>query len=369
MAIKKEGFKRLRKKQEEERSVRVFSEVLKHDSNTRKKKKKRTNKVSYIDIRVSYNLPVVREKEKWVCNSYNPEKQKLDYIKWCYCKYYVPQFMFSLFFEKHHYFQHYFSLFLNWFSILANGESFYKRTKDYFTKKEAHVFSNINNNESIIYNFWYAKCKAIELDKQLTYAICKRSENIDIQSKKWCEVIQFIKKIENDINKNEFGLLLDFLCFYVGQNDFSLKGRTASSIIKMSNDWHLDQQRIKNNKYLDMSWNGLNIPNWKYTDKNNIIWTIIQLKNAKELQKEGNAMRHCVGNYAPRCQKGECSIFSLRQYDIVGQCERVATIEVLNKTFDVVQVRGYCNKMLRPDEDKIVKKWISKYNLKNSRMF
>ncbi len=368
MAIKKEGFKRIRKRKERERSE-SFSAVLKHDNDTRKEKKKRTNKVSYLNIHANYDLPVVREKEKWVCNSYNPDKQKLDFIKWCYCKYYVPQFMFSLFFEKHKYYQTYFSLYLKWFSILANGESFYKNTKDFFTKKEAHVFSNINNNESITYNFWYAKCKAIELDARLTHIICKRLENLSIENKKWCEVINFIKKIENNIDKQDFVLLMDFLQFFVNQNDFSLKGRTYSSIMKMSNEWHLDQQRIKNNKYLDLSWDGLNIPNWKYKDKDNNIWTVVQLKNAKELQNEGNAMRHCVGSYAPRCQRGECSIFSLRQYDIVGQCERIATIEVLNKSFDVVQVRGYCNRLLKTDENKIFKKWISKYNLKNSRMF
>lgn len=89
-------------------------------------------------------------------------------------------------------------------------------------------------------------------------------------------------------------------------------------------------------------------------------WSIDQITSSKELQVEGNAMRHCVSSYVPYCRSGEISIWTMRE----DGCRKV-TIEVRNST--IVQARGLANRPIRPTERFLLNRWASQNNLSINR--
>ncbi|MBK6933363.1 MAG: PcfJ domain-containing protein [Saprospirales bacterium] len=97
-------------------------------------------------------------------------------------------------------------------------------------------------------------------------------------------------------------------------------------------------------------------PGWQYE--------IVQLNTARALQEESLSMRHCVATYVERCAKGYCSIWSLRKANSgAGQFDRLITIEV-NKQGNVVQARGFANRMPDCAEAGLIRAWCAEAGLR-----
>src|SRR5205814_7389556 len=114
-----------------------------------------------------------------------------------------------------------------------------------------------------------------------------------------------------------FGEIADFLAWKL-RNDraFSLKGRTLTSVIKLTNEWHVLMQKAKLGHKVE--WKGMGIPDWEHEAKDRI-WTVSELLNNRELLNEGRKQKHCVYSYVQACAFGRTAIFSLRAYrNIVG---------------------------------------------------
>jgi hypothetical protein len=84
-------------------------------------------------------------------------------------------------------------------------------------------------------------------------------------------------------------------------------------------------------------------------------FVVRQLKRAEDLVMESRAMRHCVSAYAAKCITGNASIWSLRRCSKDG-IDRLLTIEV-NRQDRAVQVRGFANRVARPDERNVLQRW------------
>ena len=144
---------------------------------------------------------------------------------------------------------------------------------------------------------------------------------------------------------------------------FSMKGRTANSIIRGMEEWHNRLQKEKIHK--QFNWDHTKISDFEFTEgtnpKNLKTWTITELLNTKELSAEGKAMNHCVYSYTGSCSRRITSIWSLK-----CNTERKVTIEVSLRNIAnprVCQVRGKCNRMIKPDEQKIIRRWVTKERL------
>lgn len=81
-------------------------------------------------------------------------------------------------------------------------------------------------------------------------------------------------------------------------------------------------------------------------------WEIVPLLCRDELEKEGDAMHHCVGSYASTVVRGDSYIYSLRRDN-----ERLATLELTNK-YKINQLRGHCNKHPGDEAFDFVNLWI-----------
>jgi hypothetical protein len=130
--------------------------------------------------------------------------------------------------------------------------------------------------------------------------------------------------------------------------DFSIKGRTPKSLMRLVTAWHSDLA------YADQgpsySWPKSNINGYRLVEKrpgdeHDFDWTILELLNSTALRAEGREMHHCVYSYAPRCWRGETTIWSLRLRHNHHE-KRMATIQVDPRRRAIIQLRAKCN--LRP---------------------
>ena len=147
--------------------------------------------------------------------------------------------------------------------------------------------------------------------------------------------------------------------------------RVSESIKKKSDDWHRGQFKLKSIK--DESWEGLGLGVRKYTtgkynhdaSKNTKkTWIVEEILNSKDLQREGNAMRHCVYSYHRSCSAGTTSIFSMKSQDDFGSKYKNLTFEVDNRAKRIVQARGLANRSPRATELNILKMWAAKHNFR-----
>lgn len=331
--------------------------LKKWEKEERKKKKKDSDhwlkKVPYL---ADYAINPVRPIDQWKSPSYNEERQIISLVHWVLCVYEVPKFLFNIFlpYFTHHSYWDYPShrdMFFNWFLAIARGKSFRKLTKDIFTKKEAHAFLT-GKHEKIGHNIWHAKVSTRNFkDKSMEHLLIRRffEMRTNFTRPYWSKVIDFYKKFEENLNYEILGETLDFLFFRPG--DLDLKGRTLASLIRLSNEWHLEQSRIRGVKHL-VRWEPLPIEDWIYEDKEGTTTTIKQLNSNIQLVKEGNKQHNCVSAYAIRCQRGDIGIFSMKS----GPTGNRITIEVTN-TGQIIQAKLPWNRIPKGVDEDLIYKW------------
>ncbi len=244
-----------------------------------------------------------------------------------------------------------------WYICMATGGSFYKEYgKALFTKKESHIFLNCKHNisipQAIVYSIAYAESG--DMGKSLRIASSKINELKFTTF--WRDVIRFFSHLEIE-SKEQVSDIVDYIIYKRAEDpNFTIVGRghTLKSILKKVEDWHQDLRRLK--IIGDNNWEGVPVSDREYKYKNsqdptkNDVWKFTQIKSAKELQKEGNRMRHCVLGYKQQCIDGKCSIWSLTVND-----DKKLTIEVQRN--QVMQVRGLANRIARAYEKNIVSRW------------
>jgi hypothetical protein len=128
--------------------------------------------------------------------------------------------------------------------------------------------------------------------------------------------------------------------------DFSLKGRTVNSIMRLVTAWHSDLAATTPGKRI--SWRASGIQGYRLLEKRadeeqDREWSIHELLNSGALHIEGRMLRHCVYTYTDRCRRRETTIWSLR-LRVNGEEKRMVTIEVDPQRRSIVQVRAKCNR-------------------------
>ncbi len=132
------------------------------------------------------------------------------------------------------------------------------------------------------------------------------------------------------------------------QPPFSWRGRQLRPVLAASEQYrHALRSRYENLRWSGHGWD------WQFVDENRSCWTFTELLSGAALFDDGQAMRHCVGGYGPRCQSGASAIVSIRR-----DGERCLTVELAPETLRIVQVHGVCNRNASADERKIVDAWI-----------
>lgn len=87
-------------------------------------------------------------------------------------------------------------------------------------------------------------------------------------------------------------------------------------------------------------------------------YQFFELITGSELASEGSMLRHCVASYYSMCQRGDCTIISLRR---MNPFKALVTIEVrpVGKRFHIVQAAGVCNRKINDVERDLIKTYIN----------
>ncbi|HEY3333224.1 MAG TPA: hypothetical protein VGK19_24530 [Capsulimonadaceae bacterium] len=390
--------RKLRAAEKEEMALSaLYAPAKKHDElKLQKRQKKKTTSeleayLSVWDIRDK----VLREPESFKSRSYNLSRQVFGLINHMFVKYPVPYFMFQAclhlregkeksnawhqrrlegFREDRFDFMH--DLYRDWFVTLAQGGSFTKKVKGLMTSMEAHTFLSGPPSNLIHENLWWAKMVVAGIPLRLVDKLVGRiftSHWIDDADGRLMEVIHFYARYHPDMSRAAFEEITDFIDWQL-RNSPAVRcaGRTITSMIKLSNEWHVEVQKAKLGSHIE--WAGMAIPDWMHEEKA-FIWDVVQLLNNKELLNEGRKQRHCVYSYVNYCLSGRTAIFSLRRYPkAVSHCEpdgtfvyhRLSeltriTIEVQGRA--VVQARGNLNRALEPYEKDVLKIWAGSFGI------
>lgn len=277
-------------------------------------------------------------------------------------------------------------LMLNVKFSIENGESLFQNIKNekfnldngygeiitipLHTKKECHLFLNSDQFQ----NNWFGECKYYFINGILSSWVIsnqgslKLLENIILCGKfkiglfiKHCvnstyKIIKWLCKIENQINFNDINmnLIIDYLKFnFKNDANFSLKNRTYKSIIKKIEKWY-KELNIKQYEKFPKTWEKSNICEFKTEDN---IYIINEILNIDDLYIEGKELQHCILTHIEKIHNEKITIWSLKMNG-----KRLLTIE-LDKLKNVIQIRGYKNRLITIQEMIILDEWFNREGL------
>lgn len=291
--------------------------------------------------------------EEWDCNTKNLTRQFSSLIRHLFCKYKMPVFMDSAWFSEN-------SQELNWWFFVAEGNNIRKAPNlpISLTKIQAHFLMDAPEHYTITKALRYGQIMGVHDDKRLVDAVLQTSLGRGFANDEfWWTVINMF--IQNPmLDRQQLAPMVDYINFQkfspqAPHPGFTMKGRNPQVLLDQVEEWHSKVSKEQGKGY--MEWPSCKIPS--YTKEEKIkegmrVWTITELTNSKLLTEEGRSMSHCVGSYKYSAAKGLCSIWSLK-------CDgaRVMTIEVINNTHNIVQVRGKFNKLPEGREKLIIQDW------------
>jgi hypothetical protein len=193
------------------------------------------------------------------------------------------------------------------------------------------------------------------------------------------------------IDEGELGDIGDFVLAKIEDHrksrgrvpPFSFSGRTMTSIIGLTNEWHADIQREQeamnllaragqarqpqnrpNKPTLAKRWNGIDVPLFKY-ETDECVWTVTQLLTAQDLLNEGRKMKNCVSAYTHKCSSGECFIFNVSCFYTNSRLtESKATLEV-SRDRSLVQAKGKCNMRVNAVIMNVITRWAQMNRIRN----
>ena len=376
-----------RKKQEQETEAKIFAaltcrkKVLAEAKRENRHKKKSVEELLPMLSLKGIRYHALRPAETYVPRSHNLDKQLTGLLNHLFVQYPVPGFLYQVCLSDGSAsakkprvmddFTRVQETYRHWFIILAQGGSFPKAAKGTMTSREACVFLSAPWGRKIHENIWWAKMTVAGVPNTLIGTLIDRiftNHLPDDPDGRLGEAILFYARQYRGLTRNSLDEVTDFLAHKLRHDrQFRLQGRTASSVVKLSNEWHLQMQQAKLGKHIQ--WSGMGIADWVYEDKSEV-WFVTELCYNKELVNEGRKQKHCVYSYVQRCVEGRSFIFSIRgcrkiaaDYTADGQPiwdrqfeMRRVTIEV-SPSRTVVQVRGPLNRPPIPEEREVLRRW------------
>jgi hypothetical protein len=267
-----------------------------------------------------------------------------------------------------------------WFVAHSRGFSF--RSLDLpmvMTRKMEHIFLKSQDHLPIEHAIRRAELLALGATAEFVKAIMSTRLATDLcHSEFWRTVWIFLIANAGDVDLTQIGPLIDYIQavrldrpqdgvmeFGSPQPAFSMKGRTAQSMLRMMREWHkslgagsasLSWVRSPFEPMLveELSPDGSEISRR---------WQMMELINSAQLRREGAALHHCVASYADRCHRGISSIWSLRFWQ-AEKIHHVLTVEVDPKRRTVIQARGRANRAASGRPLRLLQDWAIRERLR-----
>jgi hypothetical protein len=315
-------------------------------------------------------INIVGAREYWLNDIYNwkpAARQKYlqigEMINYLFCKYPVPDYLHRAFDSNGN------KLYVKWLVHLGRGG----RPKELeniplpLTNKGLHYLTQGNGTMSIAETLRWAQAKSLNAENELANRIAlswlgtKPYEDEEF----WYE---FIQKVVNGgmFDMEELDGLIDYVRDERRTNPlYSLKGRTLTSLLRQSEEWH---NRVSTRKSTTvLQWKPSGIYGYELEKTGGTVIKIEELTEHKELVNESRTMRHCVQTYSYYCSQGLSTIFSMRSYIDGVLLETMATIEVNLQSGTIVQAKGNMNRPVSAAAKKYMETWAAKQRLEISK--
>lgn len=305
----------------------------------------------------------IRPYSDWKPQSKNVDRQFSALIRHLFTKYKLPLFLDSVWADRNY---HSNEEGINWFLHVASGKNIRKADKlpIPLTKTMAHLFLEAPSNYNILQAFRYGQILGMGGDRHLVNTLVQTFLGRRFEQEPfWETVIQFF--IQNPfLDRNQLGPILDYLQnqkfgLNAPQPNLSMKGRNPQLLLDAVQAWHKDLQKARGNGHKQWQPSGFSEFLKEEISGGSIgVWTVTEMTNSTELNKDSRALHHCVSSYAFSCMQGRCTIFSIKHNN-----ERVATIEVIPQSKTIVQARQKFNAPLEARTRQIMTEWASNAGL------
>lgn len=334
-------------------------------------------------VKRGFVTSVIRDGQSWhpKMKTRNAARLRLAAARHCFARYPVPAPLECIWLDAEGLDAEEVRLRKRWYIAVAQGRSLYKEGADrWLTRKEVHRFLNPPGRLSFAEAFWQAIARTYTDDVGMALRVARSKIRFYPRGQIafWREAARFFAV--NRASLEEIDDLCDFLAAKRRHDrHYSLKGRTLASLCRAMEEWHRDAAMVarieaarqraaalarrpgEDHLVRGGRWKGSKLPDWQWrpSAKKGVRareeYVVAQLVTADSLVAESRAMRHCVWTYASKCIAGNASVWSLRHH-ADGATTRLLTIE-LDRNDRAVQVRGFANRVARPDEVKVLERW------------
>ena len=222
------------------------------------------------------------------------------------------------------------------------------------TKSVAHWFLFGPDENTIDENIFWAQCRALGISTSTCQFLVKRlSPIVDLyQNDRMADVLNFFARYESEMGKYTKDELVDFIVAVAANHEFSFKGRTLGSMVKLCDEWHRTMYAGTVGRY--QSWPA-QFDFWSL-ERKGVDVQAFELSNNRALADEGRRQRHCVFSYTRWCISGQTRIVSFR-WMAEGACIERVTVEVDTRLKQVVQAKGRLNRRPSEDEISVIRRW------------
>ena len=269
------------------------------------------------------------------------------------------------------------------FYHLATGGSI-RKSPDFhpFTKKMAKIFTtlpfNLDLGKRDIYIYIF--CQSLGASEPIIRLFedfirhPEHDQNLQKELDNWNPIVQKLNcKAFEELEEGFARQLLGYLYHCIrDKNGFSIKKYSFNQLVNEANHYYQqiaeraaerarrELERLKSKQAPANHWKPhKKIKPWEYQIRGEC-YKIEELLNAKELAKEGNVMRHCVGTYINRCKNMPVSIWSLRQYQAKGW-RSLVTIEIFRDR--IIQTAARFNARPKPAHAELIRLWATQESI------
>jgi hypothetical protein len=264
----------------------------------------------------------LRPPAEWKPQTHNSRRQFSSLARHLFARWPVPTFMDSVWFKggtaeaaRQQ----------GWFLHLGRGENI--RTADLplpYTKRMAHHFMRAPAEVTVEAALRWGQIRALGGDARLVGAVSATRLGSDFEHDDfWTTVLRFL--VANPmLDTAQIGPIIDYVHHqrfapqevFVApgiverrgppQPDFTMKGRTPSSLLRQVESWH---RKLAKAQQAPAEWPCSGIEPFEFVEGSEAggnlkVWAVTELLSAKALVAEGRAMKHCVATYARSCARG-----------------------------------------------------------------
>jgi hypothetical protein len=271
-----------------------------------------------------------------------------------------------------------------WFVAHAAGARFRSLALPIgLTRKMEHILLDSRDHFGIEYALRRAELLGLGADTQLTDAVLATRPALDLDHGEfWRTMWLFLIANAASIDGAQVGPIIDFahairhervavdtaegiVMREPPQPQFSLKGRTARSLLRLMEDWHRDLGLVAGGLRWEPSRLRPMVLETAQEDPSAppVLWELTELTNTAQLRAEGVALQHCVASYSYNCWRGASRIWSLRRRRDTN-VRSIVTVEVDPTRRLIVQARGFRNRRASGKALDLVQRWAARENLR-----